>query len=256
MGLIEDALVDEGNFCRQIRGARARREKARADNHQWRAKLAVGDFQSFTDCPQEIVLRKMGKKPQFKTKTVAKMDLGQEIHDSYQQAALDSPNLLMVRPWGIPEDLNKRLEEVWPEIPVGWWYEGRLIVSGIADGCQLYRKSYALVELKTCNYPEEDFKYRFETQILQEKHIHQLKSYIWLTKIGKYWAPYTSNIGELIYINTRSECGESDYERSTWITLTEEDEKKFELQYTEAALQVIAEGKRDCEYKYCRKHGF
>lgn len=268
MSHIDDMFaVRDKYYTKEIRGEKIRVAKERREKILWKGRLAVGDFHSHYDCPKEIVAAKADvnkrRNRRLRTGTEYMLDLGNEIHDSYQKAARNTPGLKWIKPYNFPQAHIERLEQVWPEVPV--YYEvidpdtgvSRVVVSGIADDCIDYLESPCIVELKTENSDPVKFQHYFDKEHPKPEHKHQMLSYVWLAKRNLMFYPFTPKGGFLIYINTRMIAGDDDAEQERYSSLTSKDEEMFELAYAEADRQLIALDKMvdiECNYPFCKVH--
>lgn len=271
MGLIQDLLSAKENFfCSKIRGAKARQLKKIADEHEYRGRLGVGKFQSITCCPKQLVAdAQEGRR--FATKTGYKLDLGKEIHRSYQQAALETPGLLWDKPnlpKGVyitspdedPVPLKQKLEDKWPEVPVFLLdSKGDVAILGYADIVMNKYEKPVVTDIKTVNNDPNDYKYKFaeECKLPDKKHILQCKIYAYLMNLHKYYdQPIKSVV--IPYINTRMESGDDAAENELTFPYTEEDASMIGKMLEEGVRQVEAFRKGielPCDYLHCKKHG-
>jgi CRISPR/Cas system-associated exonuclease Cas4 (RecB family) len=255
MGLLDDQIeqeLNEAHFCRKSELEAMRRQKQERDAYKWKGRVSVSNISSLRDCPKKLVetAKSKGWYPNKRQRAV--FDMGHIIHDFYQQRALKAPGLLAPKPQNVPEDLKKTAEEIWPEVPMGFYYKGTRVIGAWADGVQLKDKKISVVELKHTERSAEDFLTRFEEAIHLKKHDTQLKIYMYLLKKSNYYPGASFTKGELIYVSTDVANGEAKREKSLWIPLTAEDEEMLDDMMPEIGRQCLEGG--DCNYKFCRDH--
>lgn len=275
LGLIQDLLSQKENyFCTQIRAAKARELKRIADEHEFRGRLSVGDFAQagLNGCPKKMVQDK-AKGKRFAVKTGYKLDLGKEIHRSYQQAALDTPNLLWVKPYNFPGDImvtspdkpegvsfKTKLDEGFPELPVCLLdSDGDIAILGYADGVMNKYQKPNVVEIKSVNVEPLIFKNKFSDNYPDPKHLLQVKIYIYLMWLWGYYeaegVPELSQ-GTIPYICVRGEMGDDACENEVGVTLSEE-EKSIIAKYLQEGVRQVEATKNgldlDCNYLHCKR---
>lgn len=263
MGLLEDLvsadIAQNSHYTRKIEGFRARKEKEKNDNREFFNSIGVGDIKSLFDCPKKIIEEKKNRNWYAKKALATMFSEGTEIAAAYQKDARETPGLRAPDPV-MPENLIEKYKER-GEIPVRLYSKcGAKLVSGYMDDVQLKNGKISVVELKTTNVEPEDFKVRFEEEVLKrnKKHQIQLKTYMYMVKTQNYWPKHDLTDGELVYICARIMSGEEGRTRSVWVKLTEEDERMYGAFFIELERQLLSCPEStlpECEYPYCRDHG-
>lgn len=272
MSIIKDLLSHKENFfCSAIRAYKLRAEKQKLAEYSYRGRLSVGDFAAAgTNCCPKKLVQNRQKGKQFGVATTYKLDLGKEIHRSYQQAAVETPGLMWDKPLNFPGDIMinspdkedasfaQKLAEGFPEIPVCMLDPDlEIAIIGYMDGVINRYKKPTVLELKSVNVDPIIFKNKFSDNYPDKKHILQSKIYIYLTRLWDYYDPPIKT-AVIPYICVRGEIGDDGMENEVLISYTDEDESIIGKMLQEGVRQVFAfkhNLEYECEYIHCREHG-
>ena len=265
--IVEDILQNQDNYIStQIRGWDFKKEATRVEEYEWRGKLSVTQFSKHGDecCPLSIYLGKKFAKPnKFAAKTIAIMDLGKMVHSYFQEAVMNTPNLKWIKPYNRIPELEDKLEEIWPEVPLGIIKNGRIYLRGFVDDVINYYKEPVFIDYKSVNMDPVEFKAKFSQFYPQPDSVWQLKFYIFLEHLCQTYAPFKVKEGRLIYINTRMNKGDMDAVREVRVVPTKEDFEVYQALADEIVRLLLKDKEQTtiesvaalgCKYRFCKQH--
>lgn len=249
-------IKDRNNkFFSNIRLLRESNLKESRDRYSWSSynhKLYPSSFRSFYMCPKRFIEEDVHKAPSFTIDQVYKMEIGTALHKMYQSEILHSKTILWNLP-NIPENLKKKLDDNWPEVPV---FDSESGISGRADVVLNVNNEIVVFDIKTTSVDKDRWESYKLDKLPSQAHLVQVSIYIYLMNKYKYYEKKIKK-GALGYVNIAMTPGEENSEFEYYFDYTDEIESMVENLISSLKIHrdaYLKNCKVDCTYKYCGVH--
>lgn len=258
--LLRHFIEKDDVFFNEIRFHRAKERLESKSSYSWENidyKIYPSSL-DYTICPHEYIYTTVQTPMDFGQNNEMmhyRGKVGTHIHKMFQSEALLIQDFLYKKP-NIPKNLEQKLEDNWPEVPV---FIEEIGLSGKADLVVNYKDKPLVIDIKTTS----QVPFKWNTYKCPSRYKLQVKLYAYVMNLHNYYDTKIDKVC-LAVVNLLMAPGSDDSEREYCFDLTEKDEEEIKHLLDQLKIQrdmFLAgvpkeDAEKKCEYNLCEdSHG-